>query len=139
MYQFSERSKKNLEGLHPTLKKLMQLSIGNSPIDFTVVHGVRTAEEQKALYEQGRTVPGSIVTNFDGYTKQSNHQIKEDGFGYAVDIYPFVDGKVQVNDAKSLIRISEHIKAVARLNGIKIEWGGDWTMRDYPHFELKYT
>ena len=137
MYFLSKRSEENLRGVHPELVKLMTLSIRNSPIDFTVVEGVRTVERQQALYAQGRTKPGPIVTQVDGVTKRSNHQPKADGYGHAVDIYPFVNGQVQVNDASGLKRISEHIKAVARLNRIKIEWGGDWTMRDYPHFELK--
>ena len=137
MYFFSKRSEENLQGVHPELVKLMTLAIRNSPIDFTVVEGVRTVERQQALYAQGRTKPGPIVTQVDGVTKRSNHQPKTDGYGYAVDIYPFVNGQVQVNDVQGLKRISEHIKAVARLNLIQIEWGGDWAMRDYPHFEWK--
>lgn len=134
---FSKRSLNNLEGVQPNLVRLMHLAIRNTPIDFTVVHGVRTVKEQQEHYAKGRTEPGPIVTNCDGVIKKSQHQPKEDGYSHAVDIYPFVDGKVRVNDAASLQRIAEHIKAVARIHGIKIEWGGDWKVRDYPHFGLK--
>ena len=136
MYFFSKRSLDNLEGVHPTLVNLMTLSIKNSPIDFVVVHGVRTVEEQQEHYAKGRTTSGPIATNCDGIIKKSEHQPKADGYSHAVDIYPVVDGKVQVNDAAGLQRISEHIKAVARLNGIKVVWGGDWKIRDYPHFSV---
>jgi len=34
----------------------------------------RTAEEQAKRYAQGRTQPGKIVTNCDGYKKKSKHQ-----------------------------------------------------------------
>ena len=34
----------------------------------------RSAEQQFTLYQQGRTEPGMIVTNCDGYQKISPHQ-----------------------------------------------------------------
>jgi peptidoglycan L-alanyl-D-glutamate endopeptidase CwlK len=70
---------------------------------------------------------------------KSNQQVKADGFGYAVDLYPFFDGKVQVNHPdtiKKLKIIAEHIKKVAKSMGIKIVWGGDWKFKDMPHFQI---
>lgn len=136
MPKFSQRSLENLKGIHPDLQKLMQLSIQSTPVDFTITDGLRTAAKQQALYAQGRTAPGKIVTNADGIKSKSNHQAKSDGYGYAVDLYPYVNGKVQVNDVANINRIAAHIKSVAQANGIRIQWGGDWKMRDYPHFEL---
>lgn len=137
MYRFSSISNKNLEGVHPSLKKLMITAIENSPIDFTITEGVRTSERQKELYNQGRTTLGVIVTNVDGVTKKSNHQVKSDGYGYAVDLYPYINGSVRVNDINSLIEIATHIKSVAKKENINITWGGDWNnFKDYPHFEL---
>ena len=138
MYKFGSRSLNNLKGVHPDMIKLMNESIKDSPHDFTITEGVRTAKRQNELYQQGRTKPGIQVTNRDGYNKKSNHQAKGDGLGYAVDLYSFYDGKVQVDDDKKLKVIAEHIKAVAKDLKINIEWGGDWkTFKDYPHFELK--
>jgi peptidoglycan L-alanyl-D-glutamate endopeptidase CwlK len=34
----------------------------------------RSAEQQFTLYQQGRTEPGKVVTNCDGYKKISPHQ-----------------------------------------------------------------
>lgn len=50
---------------------------------FTVSEVFRTADRQKALYAQGRTKPGPIVTERDGVTKVSDHQLR-----LAADIYP---------------------------------------------------
>ena len=137
-YKLSERSLKNLEHIHPDLVKVIKEAIKNSPHDFTVTGGQRTIEEQKALYAKGRTAPGKIVTQKNGTTNKSNHQAKSDGLGYAIDLYSFYDGKVQVNDDKSLKVIATHIKAVAKSLGINIEWGGDWkSIIDYPHFQIK--
>lgn len=138
---FGDRSKKNLEGVHPNLVKIMETAISNSPIDFTIIEGVRTTEEQKTLYAQGRTTKGMVVTTKDGVKNKSNHQPKADGFGHAVDLYPYVNGKVQVLDKETvpnLKKIAAHIKAVAAGLKIGLTWGGDWkTPYDPPHFELK--
>lgn len=138
MYKFGQRSIDNLKGIHPKLTILMGVSLMNSPCDFTITDGVRTTAQQQELYAQGRTKSGNIVTNCDGVTTKSNHQVKTDGQGYAVDLYPYYNGTVQLNDVTKLCQIAAHIKATALTLGYAIEWGGDWTtLKDYPHFELK--
>ena len=141
MYKLGIRSKNNLIGVHPLLVKLIEASITTSPVDFTVVEGVRSEQRQKELYAQGRIKPGVKVTNVDGVNKKSNHQVKKDGYGYAVDIYPFFLGQVQVNHKdtiKCLKQIADHIKKKAIEMNISITWGGDWkNPYDPPHFELK--
>lgn len=39
-----------------------------------VTSGRRSASEQAALYAQGRTKPGIIVTHLDGVSRRSRHQ-----------------------------------------------------------------
>lgn len=137
MANFSKRSLSALSGVHPDLVRLMHAAIENPPVDFTVVEGVRTQARQKELYAQGRTKPGNIVTYSDGVKSKSNHQVKADNYGHAVDIYPYYNGSVQVNDNKSLEKLAIHIKALAKCMGIKIVWGGDWKKPyDPPHFQL---
>lgn len=140
MPKFSQRSKDALKGVHPDLVRLMEAAIVDSPVDFTIVEGVRTAERQKQLYAQGRTTKGDIVTYSNGVTSKSNHQVKADGYGHAVDLYPFVDGKLRMSEpyvVPKLREISKHIKAKAAKLGIKIVWGGDWKKPfDPPHFQL---
>lgn len=136
--RFSQRSKDALKGVHPDLVKVMEAAIIDTPVDFTITNGVRTLKEQQALYAQGRTKPGSIVTNADGVKSKSNHQVKADGYGYAVDLYPFVNGKIDLEDKGDNLKvIAAHILATAKCMGIKVEWGGNWKFVDKPHFELK--
>lgn len=141
MAVFSKRSKDNLKGVHPDLVKLMEEAIKNTPADFTIVDGVRTLERQKELYSQGRTTKGIIVTNADGIKKKSNHQVKSDGYGHAVDIYPFYNGSVRVNDKQVIPKlklITDHIKKVAKELNIGVTCGIDWkNPYDPPHIELK--
>lgn len=134
---FSKRSTDNLIDVHPLLVEVMNEAIKNPPYDFTITEGVRSTQRQQELYAQGRTKPGAVVTNVDGVVNKSNHQTKADGMGYAVDLYPYVGGKVDVNAVKELKAIGEHIVKVAKEMKINVEWGGHWKMCDYPHFELK--
>ncbi len=138
MSKFSKRSLDNLIGVHPDLVRVMTEAIKATPVDFTITEGVRTAARQQELFAQGRTKPGGIVTNCDGVKLRSNHQTKSDGFGHAIDLYPYFNGSVQVNAVPELRRIAAHVKAVAAILGVEITWGGDWkTPFDPPHFELK--
>ena len=147
-YVLSDASIEKMKGVHPYLVEIMTAAITDSPYDFKLTAGARTAKEQNALYQIGRTRAGNKVTNADGYKNKSNHQIKVDGYGYAVDI--FCCGKYDENgnyikyntqegyDSKKLKDIADHIKTVAKSKGYKIEWGGDWKGGwDSPHFELK--
>ena len=139
MFKFSNRSIDSLKGVHPRLTILMGVALQDSPVDFTITDGVRTTEQQQKLYAQGRSAPGPIVTNLKGVGNElSKHQIQADGQGHAVDLYPYVNGKIQTDDKKNLRTIADHIKATAKRLGYNITWGGDWTNPvDMPHFELK--
>lgn len=142
MPKFSRRSLDNLLGVHPNMIHVLNQAIKASPVDFTITDGVRTAQEQIDLYAIGRRgIKGEVtVTDKDGVNKKSKHQPKADGFGYAVDLYPFIDGKVRVRESAIVVpalqQIAQHIKETAAKLGVKVTWGGDWKMRDLPHFEL---
>ena len=145
-YSFTQSSLDKMEKVHPKLVEVMKEAIENSPFDFRITDGARTTEEQFALYQKGRTLPGPKVTNCDGKKFKSNHQIKSDGFGHAVDIFPcgVIENGVyrkftseEGYDEKKLKLIANHILTVAKSKNINIEWGGNWKMKDTPHFELK--
>ena len=135
MYRFSRTSEKRLMYLHTNLQKFFIELLKISPYDFSISQGVRSAEEQNKLYQQGRTTSGKIITNCDGYKIKSKHQIREDGLGHAGDIAVLIDGKA--------IWEEKYYKEVARAGRVlmqkyNIEWGGDWEkFKDLPHFEFK--
>lgn len=88
----------------------------------------RTVEEQDKLYAQGRTAPGSIVTNAKGSSYSSHHQ-----WGTAFDIYR--------NDGTGAYNNNDGFFDLVGTIGVKIglEWGGNWTSPvDKPHFQLPY-
>ena len=86
----------------------------------------RSVDEQNALYAQGRTKPGSIVTNAKGISYSSMHQ-----WGVAFDVIRN-DGKGAYNDSDGWFsKVGKIGKALG------LEWGGDWTSPvDKPHFQL---
>ena len=146
VYSFSQTSLDKMSKVHPKLVEVMKEAIKNSPFDFRITDGARTTEEQFALYQKGRTKPGPKVTNCDGYKAKSNHQIKSDGYGHAVDIFPcgiLENGEYRKftteegYEDKKLKIISEHILKIAKEKGVNVEWGGNWKMHDTPHFEIK--
>ncbi|RCH53952.1 M15 family peptidase [Mucilaginibacter hurinus] len=137
MYQFGQASKSVLIGVHPNLMRVIKEAIKTSPFDFTIVEGVRTTARQQQLYAQGRATKGPIVTYADGVRKKSNHQPKADGYGYAIDFVPFINGRTDWNADAEFTLIARHIQKVGSDLGIRITWGGDWKRPvDKPHIEL---
>ena len=145
-YSFSQTSLDKMKKVHPKLVEVMKAAIVGSPFDFRITAGARTTEEQFALYQKGRTLPGPKVTNCDGKNFKSNHQIKSDGYGHAVDVFPcgVIENGVyrkftseEGYDDKKLESIANHILAIAKSKNVNVEWGGNWKMHDTPHFELK--
>lgn len=114
-----------LAKVHPELKARVERTINGlaaKGFDVRVVQGLRTYAEQDALYAQGRTRKGAIVTKARGGS--SNHN-----FGLAVDCCPFKSGKPDWNDGKAFNAIGVEGKKN------KLNWGGDWKFVDKPHLE----
>lgn len=153
-FVLGKRSKQRLEGVHPDLAKLVPAALAISATDFTVVCGVRSRAEQIELYAQGRTTqqmramhlydaPGR-PTDANGkplpvvtWTLNSKHFINEaTGYGHAVDLAPFVDGKILWERWDLFKEIARAMRVAAKELDVPIEWGGDWTTPDGPHFQL---
>jgi len=131
MAEFGKRSRQILEHVHPDIVRVLTEAI--KTFDFTVTAGRRTYEEQKALYDKGRTTAGPIVTWCDGLNDRSRHQSDP---GEAVDLAPW---PIDWNDDARFIKLGEHVLDCAERLGVRLEWGGHWRgrKRDLPHFELR--
>jgi peptidoglycan L-alanyl-D-glutamate endopeptidase CwlK len=119
-------SEKRLVGVKQNLVKVVRRASVLTTQSFQIVQGNRTQAEQNALYAQGRTKPGKIVT----WTKNSKHI-----GGGAVDFAALVAGKISWNE-KLYPPIATAFKKAASELGIGIEWGGDWTTKDWGHVQL---
>lgn len=137
-FRLGAQSLARLKGVHPDLVRVVERAIAISPQDFMVLEGVRTLARQKELYAQGRTKPGPKVT----WTLTSNHFVKADGFGHAVDLVPY---PVDWNALSKFDAMSKAMFAAAAELGVPLRWGADWDRdgkprergeTDSPHFEL---
>ena len=129
---------KNIQTAHPKVKEdlgqvyaeIVAKVFGRAHCRFIYV--LRTMDEQAALYAQGRTTPGSIVTK--ALAGLSTHN-----YGMACDTVLILDGKTASWDTKTDFngdgKPTWHvIVEIFKAHGW--EWGGDWaSFPDLPHFQ----
>ena len=125
--QANARSERMIATLLPHVRpyaRALYFKARDNGIAINIISGTRTHAEQDALYAQGRTTGGEIVTNARG--GYSNHN-----FGIAFDIGVFSGNRY--------LPESPLYKAVGALGmELGLEWGGNWTsIVDQPHFQLR--
>ena len=139
LYQFSGKSLKNLDGVAPSLVQIVHDVMDMQVMDFSVVEGVRTLERQKKLVAEGKSK-----------TMLSKHLVQNDGYGHAVDLYPYpIDmGRLNQNDPREIFRVgllAGLMMAAAERRGVKLVNGADWdgdgqtldhTFFDAVHFQI---
>ena len=113
-----------------------------STIRIRIVQGLRTIEEQNELYAQGRTRPGSIVTNAKGGSSYHNYGLAFD-FVIMYDkdnngSYEAVSWDVNYDFDKDGVKDwQEVVKAFKTLG---YTWGGDFkSIVDSPHIEKTFS
>lgn len=119
---------RKIEDLNEELQPLARRLIDDCErigIRLLIYSTFRDFEAQDAIYAQGRTKPGKIVTR--ARAGQSYHNYK-----MAFDAVP-LDSKGQPAWNASTM-IWKNIGECARRLGL--EWGGEWKFRDLPHFQL---
>lgn len=126
---FSISSEERLSEIHPELARRVRAIDALFPaLRIQVAQGLRTFEEQDALYAQGRTAPGDIVTHARGGESWHN-------YGIAVDLFPedLIPGQPDWD--------SQNV-AWQRMIGAGINQGltsgSCWhgALQDNPHFQL---
>jgi len=131
MSTFDERTEKNIATLHPKAQELARKFMATAMpamkehgLVIKIICGNRTYAEQDALYAQGRTAPGNVVTNARG--GYSNHC-----FQVAFDIGLFRNGAYLGDDP--------HYAACGKIGqSVGLEWGGSWKFCDEPHFQYPH-
>lgn len=109
-FVFSQRSLNNLKGVHPDLVSVAYEALGITKMDFIVIDGLRTLEEQRVLVNKGKS-----------WTMDSRHLT-----GHAIDIVPYPVSW----DWEDFYPVADaFIRASHRLN-IPIRWGGNWNVKD---------
>ena len=112
-FKLSSRSLKKLDGVDEGIVAVVKDAIGITKVDFGVTFGLRTLEEQKKLYESGRS-----------QTMKSKHLE-----GRAVDLVAYfgsdISWELNVYDD-----ICDAMAEAARKNDVAIKWGAAWSEGD---------
>lgn len=105
------------------VEKFQKLCDENN-IDLLITSTYRDAESQSALYAQGRTIPGAIVTNAKAGQSWHNHRC-------AIDVVPLVNGKANWNTKDPVwAKLGELGKQAG------LEWAGEWKrFKEMAHFQ----
>lgn len=112
-FKLGKRSLEKLEGVDASLVAVVKRAIELTKIDFGVIYGLRTVEEQEKLFAAGKS-----------QTMKSKHLE-----GRAVDLMAYVDGKgcweLNVYDD-----LCDAMKEAAKELGVAIKWGAAWSEGD---------
>ena len=127
------RSLNNLNTLHPKFLPVANQAWAQAQaampanVQIIVVQGLRTFAESDALYAQGRTAPGSIVTK--AAAGQSYHN-----YGLAFDFAMVTDGRDDDTVGPNWMKV------VSIMESFGMTWGGNFPegFHDNPHFENRY-
>ena len=122
---------RDLKDLHPkvfTLAHELITQCQAEGIDLLVTSTYRDREAQAALFAQGRTKPGKIVTH--AKPGQSFHNWR-----VALDTVPLRHGKPVWDTTGEDGLLWEKIGAIGE--SIGLEWAGRWkTFKEFPHFQF---
>jgi len=114
-YVLGAKSRAELKGVHPDLVQVVERAIQITSQDFSVHDGLRTLEEQKRLVAAGASK-----------TMNSMHRQQSDGFGHAVDLVPFINGKMRW-EWPAIYPIAAAVWQASKELGVPIRWGGNWS------------
>lgn len=111
-----------LSGVHPDVIKVVELAATKTTMPFIVVEGVRTLARQQRLVKSGAS-----------QTLNSKHLPQAGGYGHAVDLAPYFDfdgdGDHELSwHLEHFYPIAEAMRSAAKELGVRIRWGGCWTV-----------
>jgi peptidoglycan L-alanyl-D-glutamate endopeptidase CwlK len=112
-FKLSQRSLDNLKGVDERLQKAVQHAIGETKVDFGVICGLRTIDEQRELVAKGAS-----------QTLKSKHLD-----GEAVDLMAYIGsrGSWELNLYDD---IADAMREGAERANVPIRWGAAWHIHD---------
>lgn len=129
----------DMKKLHPDLQEKVKRfcnKLVDANIGLLIYCGYRSNEEQDALYAQGRTKPGKIVTMAKAGQSKHNFTIKGVPASKAIDCVPMrygkpVWGNTSLEDKELWLDVADIAKSVG------LNWAGEWRrFKEFPHFEI---
>jgi len=116
-FKLSTRSLDRLIGVDERLATVVKGAIHRSKIDFGVICGMRTMDEQRALVEKGAS-----------QTMKSKHLQ-----GHAVDLMAYIGSRASW-ELNLYDDIADAVAESAREADVPIRWGAAWTVPNIAYF-----
>ena len=120
-YTLGSKSNGELIGVHSDMIAVCRRAIATTSQDFTIFDGIRTHDEQVEYVRTGVSK-----------TLNSKHLQQPDGFGHAVDLVPYINGKLRW-EMKPIIVIAGAVHDAATEYDTPLRWGAVW---DTPFLQL---
>ena len=115
-FKLSKRSLDKLEGVDERLQAIVKSAIHQTKIDFGVICGLRTIQEQRELVEKGAS-----------QTMKSKHIDCK-----AVDLFAYIGSRGSW-ELHLYDDIADAVAQAARDVGVGICWGAAWSTKDTPY------
>ena len=112
-FKLSKRSLARLEGVDERMVRVVKTAISFSNVDFGVIQGLRTIEEQRELVAKGAS-----------QTMKSKHLD-----GLAVDLMAYVGSRGSW-ELSLYDDIADAMKLAAIEEGVSLRWGAAWQIND---------
>ena len=117
-FKLSNRSLEKLEGVDDALVAVVRQAIGISKVDFGVICGMRTIQEQEELVAKGAS-----------QTMKSKHLE-----GKAVDLMAYIGNRASW-ELNLYDDIADAMAIASRDIGVAVTWGGAWHIPDIGRFD----
>ena len=108
-FNLSQKSLDRLEGVNDDMVRVVKKAIELTKVDFGVICGLRTVEEQKELVAKGAS-----------QTMKSKHID-----GLAVDLMAYLGGRASW-ELNLYDDIADAMKEAAKLENVGVRWGAAW-------------
>lgn len=124
-FELSSKSLSKLQGVHPDLVAVAKQAIQITKIDFGISEGLRSFARQTELVKEKKST-----------TLHSKHLLQDSGYGHAIDVFAYVNGKVQWQNKYYGPIVQAFMQAANELD-VQIESGHLWVnFQDSCHFQL---
>ena len=118
-FTLSSRSLSKLEGVHESLVNIVKEAIQATKVDFGVICGTRTKQEQSELVKKGASK-----------TMNSKHLPQEStGKSHAVDLMAYIGSRASW-ELNLYDDIADAMMMASNQTGAKICWGAAWQIKD---------
>jgi len=117
-YKLSKRSLARMDGVDERMVRVVQTAISLTSVDFGVIQGLRTIQEQRELVAKGAS-----------QTMKSKHID-----GLAVDLMAYVGSRGSW-ELTLYDNLADAMKIAAEEEDVQIRWGAAWHINDIREFD----